>query len=119
RPGTRFRALRRSFERPAVFRGGRGSTRVRYLGIDGGGSKTAFLLVDEYYNELCHIHTGPSNWISVGKETVQAAIHDGLSQQTEPPDVICGGFAGAARAEGAAFYKEVLSSLLPKATVII
>jgi len=108
-----------SFERRVVFRGGRGSERVRYLGIDGGGSKTAFLLVDEYYNELCHIHTGPSNWISVGKETAQAAIGDGLSQLSEPPDVICGGFAGAARAEGAAFYKEVLSSLAPKATVII
>jgi N-acetylglucosamine kinase-like BadF-type ATPase len=92
---------------------------VRYLGIDGGGSKTAFLLVDEYYNELCHIHTGPSNWISVGKETAQAAIRDGLSQLSERPDVICGGFAGAARTEGAAFYKEVLSSLAPGATIII
>jgi N-acetylglucosamine kinase len=92
---------------------------VRYLGIDGGGSKTAFLLVDEYYNELCHIHTGPSNWISVGKETAQAAIRDGLSQLSEHPDVICGGFAGAARPEGASFYKEVLSSLVPNATIII
>jgi glucosamine kinase len=92
---------------------------VRYLGIDGGGSKTAFLLVDEYYNELCHIYTGPSNWISVGKEAAQAAIRDGLSQLTETPTAICGGFAGAARAEGAAFYKEVLSSLVPGVSVII
>jgi N-acetylglucosamine kinase-like BadF-type ATPase len=92
---------------------------VRYLGIDGGGSKTTFLLVDEYYNELCHIHSGPSNWISVGQEAAQAAIRDGLSQLTESPNVICGGFAGAARPEGAAFYKEVLASLVPQATVII
>ena len=90
-----------------------------FLGIDGGGSKTAFLLEDENGNELGRVESGPSNWISVGKETAQAAIRDGLSQLTELPDVICGGFAGAARAEGAAFYKEVLSSLLPKATVII
>jgi N-acetylglucosamine kinase-like BadF-type ATPase len=92
---------------------------VRYLGIDGGGSKTAFLLVDEYYNELYHIHTGPSNWISVGKEAAEAAIREGLSQLTEKPDIVCGGFAGAARAEGAAFYREVLSSLLPAAKIVI
>ncbi len=92
---------------------------MRYLGIDGGGSKTTFLLVDEYYNELCHLHSGPSNWISVGQEAALAAIRNGISQLTESPTVICGGFAGAARPEGAAFYKEVLTSLVTKATIII
>jgi len=92
---------------------------VRYLGIDGGGSKTTFLLVDEFYNELCHIQSGPSNWISVGQDAAQTAIRDGPARLTESPNVICGGFAGAARAEGAAFYKDVLSSLVPEATVII
>jgi N-acetylglucosamine kinase-like BadF-type ATPase len=77
------------------------------------------LLVDDYYNELCHLHSGPSNWISVGQEAAQAAISEGLSQLTETPNVICGGFAGAARPEGSAFYKEVLSSLVPGATIII
>ena len=46
---------------------------VRYLGIDGGGSKTTFLLVDDYYNEVCHLQSGPSNWISVGQEAAEAA----------------------------------------------
>ena len=47
---------------------------MRYLGIDGGGSKTKFLLVDEYYNEICHIQSGPSNHLSVGTEAAREAI---------------------------------------------
>ena len=92
---------------------------MRYLGIDGGGSKTSFLLVDEYYNELCHFQSGPSNWLSVGADAAKSAIADGLSQLTEAPTVVCAGFAGAARPEGAAFYKDALASLLPEATIII
>ena len=92
---------------------------MRYLGIDGGGSKTSFLLVDDYYNELCHLQSGPSNWLSVGAEAAKAAIADGLSHLTETPNVVCAGFAGAARPEGAVFYKDALTSLLPQATIII
>src|SRR5262245_62802786 len=92
---------------------------MRYLGIDGGGSKTAFLLVDEYYNEICHLQSGPSNWLSVGADAARAAIHDGVSQLTEFPNVVCAGFAGAARPEGATFYRDVLLSLLPDATIIV
>jgi glucosamine kinase len=92
---------------------------MRYLGIDGGGSKTAFLLVDDYYNELNHLETGPSNWLSVGADTARTSIREGIAQLTEMPDVVCAGFAGAARPESAAFYREVLSSLLPGATIII
>lgn len=92
---------------------------MRYLGIDGGGSKTSFLLVDEYYNEICHIQTGPSNFVSVGPEAAKAAILEGLSQLSETPDVVCGGFAGAGRPEGTTFYKETLATFLPDAKIII
>ncbi|PYS06414.1 MAG: hypothetical protein DMG12_04110 [Acidobacteria bacterium] len=92
---------------------------MRYLGIDGGGSKTTFLLVDEYYNELCHLHTGPSNWLSVGADAAKSAIRDGVSKLTERPNVVCAGFAGAARAESASFYREVLTTLIPDATIIV
>src|SRR5438105_2737756 len=92
---------------------------MRYLGIDGGGSKTAFLLVDEYYNEVCHLQTGPSNWLSVGADAAKEAITQGISQLSEPPNIVCAGFAGAARPDSAAFYKEVLNSLLPGAQIII
>ncbi len=90
-----------------------------YLGIDGGGSKTAFLLVDEYYNEICHLQSGPSNWLSVGADAAKEAVREGLSQLTERPDIACAGFAGAARADSAAFYKEVLQSLLPGTQIVI
>lgn len=92
---------------------------MRYLGIDGGGSKTTFLLVDEYYNEICHVQSGPSNHLSVGSDTAKQAIAQGVSQLTEHPDIVCGGFAGAGRAESVAFYKEALQSLIPEAQVII
>jgi glucosamine kinase len=92
---------------------------MRYLGIDGGGSKTKFLLVDEYYNEVCHVQSGPSNWLSVGAEVARASITEGISQLTESPNIVCAGFAGAARPESAQFYREVLASLLPGATIII
>ena len=92
---------------------------MRYLGIDGGGSKTSFLLVDEYYNEICHIESGPSNWLSVGADAAKQAITQGISQLTERPNIVCAGFAGAARHESAAFYKEVLESLIPGAQIII
>ena len=92
---------------------------MRYLGIDGGGSKTSFLLVDEYYNEICHIESGPSNWLSVGADAAKQAITQGISRLTERPDIVCAGFAGAARHDSAAFYKDVLESLIPGAQIII
>jgi len=92
---------------------------VRYLGIDGGGSKTTFLLVDEYYNEVCHVQSGPSNWLSVGADAARKAITEGISHLTERPTIVCAGFAGAARPDSAAFYREVLQSLIPSAQVII
>lgn len=92
---------------------------MRYLGIDGGGSKTTFLLVDEYYNEVCHLHTGPSNYLSVGADAAREAITQGLSQLTERPNIVCAGFAGAGRAESVAFYKEVVQTVIPDAQIII
>jgi len=92
---------------------------MRYLGIDGGGSKTTFLLVDEYYNEICHLQSGPSNYLSVGADAARAAITQGVSHLTERPDIICAGFAGAGRPDSIAFYREVLQSLIPGAQTII
>jgi len=92
---------------------------VRYLGIDGGGSKTSFLLVDQYYNEVCHVQSGPSNYLSAGPDTARESISDGLSQLTERPEIICAGFAGAGRPEGVTFYRDVLHSHYPEAQIII
>jgi N-acetylglucosamine kinase-like BadF-type ATPase len=91
---------------------------MTYLGIDGGGSKTTFLVVDDHDREIVRIQTGPSNWLSVGGDAAAKAIRDGVEQlKTASPDVVCGGFAGAGRPEGLAFYRSVLEPLLPKARV--
>jgi glucosamine kinase len=91
---------------------------MRYLGIDGGGSKTAFLLVDEYYNEICHVQSGPSNYLSVGPDAAREAIAQGIAQLTEQPGIVCAGFAGAGRPDGVTFYKELLRTLIPGSQVI-
>jgi N-acetylglucosamine kinase-like BadF-type ATPase len=92
---------------------------VTFLGIDGGGSKTAFLLEDEQGRELARLETGPSNWISSGPDKARESISRGILSLPSVPDVVCGGFAGAGRAEGIEFYRHCLSHLLPKARLFI
>jgi glucosamine kinase len=90
------------------------------LGIDGGGSKTTFLLADDLGNEISCVQSGPSNWLSVGADAATAAIREGVSQLKGPvPDVVCGGFAGAGRADGLEFYRKVLGPLFPNSRVRI
>lgn len=84
-----------------------------YLGIDGGGSKTIFLLENDRGDRLARVESGSSNWLSVGAESARQAIADGLSRLPSAPDVACGGFAGAGRPEGKEFFTSCLSSLLP------
>ena len=90
-----------------------------YLGIDGGGSKTRFLLLDNTDAELACIETGPSNWSSVGPIISKNSIVDGIRQLPVRPDVVCGGFAGAARAEASWFYHHTIETLLPKAKILV
>src|SRR5688572_30435189 len=90
-----------------------------YLGIDGGGSKTTFLLADDRDRELFRIQTGPSNWNSVGPEAARASIQKGIEDLPAQPTAVCGGFAGAGRAEGAAFYRAVLKAALPNADIAV
>src|SRR5262249_58704242 len=90
-----------------------------YLGIDGGGSKTTFLLVDEHSNEICRTQSGASNRLSVGDEAAREAVKQGISRLTAAPDIVCAGFAGAGRPESVTFYRDVLHSLLPDAELFI
>lgn len=90
-----------------------------YLGIDGGGSKTAFALEDEGGRILGRAETGPSNWLSAGKEEAGRNIAAGIRQLSSVPDVVGCGFAGAGRPEGMQFFKDTLSALLPNAQIFI
>jgi glucosamine kinase len=93
---------------------------VTYLGIDGGGSKTRFLLVDDGLHEISRSQSGPSNYLSVGKDAAAAAIREGALALKGPlPDVVCGGFAGAGRREGLEFYRGVVEQLCPSSRVRI
>ena len=92
---------------------------MNFLGIDGGGSKTAFLLEDDSGRQLARVETGPSNWLSAGIDAARKSIADGLRQLPATPDVVCAGFAGAGRPEGVGFYESTLHSLLPHARVFI
>ena len=90
-----------------------------YLGIDGGGSKTQFLLVDDDDRELAHSEAGPSNWSSVGPVVAKESLTGAIRRLPTKPDIVCGGFAGAARAEAAWFYRHTLEELLPKAEILV
>jgi glucosamine kinase len=92
---------------------------MTYLGIDGGGSKTSFLLVDDQDREISRSQSGPSNYLSVGMETAARSIRDGLTALKSVPDVVCGGFAGAGRREGLEFYRRVVEQSLPNSRIRI
>jgi N-acetylglucosamine kinase-like BadF-type ATPase len=90
-----------------------------FLGVDGGGSKTAFVLEDENGHEVGRAESGPSNWISAGEEAARRNIAAGIEKLNASPDVVGGGFAGAGRPEGLRFYTDCLSHLLPRSKVFI
>jgi len=90
-----------------------------FLGVDGGGSKTAFVLEDENGREVGRAESGPSNWISAGEEEARRNIASGIEKLKATPDIVGGGFAGAGRPEGIRFYTDCLSHLLPGSKVFI
>jgi N-acetylglucosamine kinase-like BadF-type ATPase len=92
---------------------------MTYLGIDGGGSKTTFLLVDSHDQQLFRTQTGPSNWLSIGPERAAAALREGLSRLPVQPDIVCGGFAGGGRPEAQSFYTDTIRASLPGASIIV
>lgn len=49
-----------------------------YLGIDGGGTKTRFTLVDENFKVLCSIDKGTTNFKQVGFENLAILINQGI-----------------------------------------
>lgn len=90
-----------------------------YLGIDGGGTKTVFLVADDQLHELQRFETGPSNWFSTGEDASRKAISDGISLLRHRPDAVCAGFAGAGRPESLAFYTRTLQALVPHARIVV
>ncbi len=92
-----------------------------FLGIDGGGTKTRFLLADET-KVLAKAMTGGSNIVRLGEEQARDALHSGIRQvctaaQLNPEQIcaVCIGVAGAARPEIAARIRSILAEANLKA----
>lgn len=89
------------------------------LGIDGGGTKTTFLMVDADDRELARVESGGSNYNSVGVEASRNALAEGIGRLPALPDVIAAGFAGAGRPAGVRHYYTLLRELVPAAEILI
>jgi glucosamine kinase len=90
-----------------------------YLGIDGGGTKTRFLLGDKA-KVLARAATGGSNIVRLGEEQAGEALHTGVRQicdtaQISPAEIrgICIGVAGAGRPGIAEKVRAILASAIP------
>ncbi|QSJ17798.1 N-acetylglucosamine kinase [Nostoc sp. UHCC 0702] len=90
------------------------------LGIDGGGSKTVCILMDDQHQVLGRGIAGSSNYQSIGIEatlqSIQSAIHiavDNAQNLTKPVNInaICLGLAGIGRTEDIAVVKLLFNQL--------
>ncbi|MGA3349247.1 MAG: BadF/BadG/BcrA/BcrD ATPase family protein [Candidatus Sulfotelmatobacter sp.] len=89
-----------------------------YLGIDGGGSKTACVVGNDH-SVLATVTTGPSNIIRVGESRARESLHDAIRQacaaaKIDPRDVqsICVGAAGAGRKEIASIVRKIVAEAI-------
>jgi N-acetylglucosamine kinase-like BadF-type ATPase len=55
-------------------------TNSYFLGIDGGGTKTRAVLIDESRREIARAVSGPSNYHSVGQVTAEASLRRAIRQ---------------------------------------
>lgn len=90
-----------------------------YLGVDGGGTKTHIVLIDEGKNFVCEGFSGVSNPLRVGVETAVANIIKALDEtcdraQLSRSDVVSAvlGLAGVRRAEMRQRVRERFANLL-------
>ncbi|MEH2464822.1 N-acetylglucosamine kinase [Nostoc sp.] len=89
------------------------------LGIDGGGSKTVCILMDDLHQVLGRGEAGPSNYQSIGIEatlqSIQSAIQNAVKiaiiTNTVKIDAICLGLAGVGRATDIEVVKALVQDL--------
>ena len=62
--------------------------RKLFLGIDGGGTKTAVCLLDENKNIIAQAQSGPSSYDTVTQEVFKANILDALSKLTYEGEIV-------------------------------
>ncbi|HEY1657034.1 MAG TPA: BadF/BadG/BcrA/BcrD ATPase family protein [Candidatus Sulfotelmatobacter sp.] len=96
-----------------------------YLGIDGGGSKTACAIGDEDII-LASSMAGPSNITRVGEERARSSLHQAIraacdAAHLNPKEInsACIGAAGAARADVAAAIRQAAAELIPGEIAVV
>ena len=65
-----------------------------YLGIDGGSTKTSFVLVDENKNVIDRIILGPSSIDTVNIEKITEVLQDGIKHFDKPVEACFAGIGG-------------------------
>ncbi|MBR5156886.1 MAG: XRE family transcriptional regulator [Clostridia bacterium] len=88
-------------------------TEVKYLlGIDGGGTKTEFLLTDSVKKEIARVKLGPSNPVDIGMENTKKILEQGIRQVCEGINIrevsVFAGLAGGITGDN----KEQINSFL-------
>ena len=92
--------------------------KVNVLGIDGGGTKTEAILMDENYQIIGSSKSGPSNYQSVGieiaKNSIQTAIIQAVtnSNSHQPISGICLGLAGVGRPEDIRVVENLIQEII-------
>ncbi|MBE9037906.1 N-acetylglucosamine kinase [aff. Roholtiella sp. LEGE 12411] len=90
------------------------------LGIDGGGSKTVCVLMDDSYQVLGRGEAGPSNYQSIGIEatlqSIESAIHSAVDEAAQrikfiKVEAICLGLAGVSRIADIKVVKDLVKDL--------
>jgi N-acetylglucosamine kinase-like BadF-type ATPase len=92
------------------------------LGLDGGGSRTLCVILDEGGREVSRGQGGPSNHQSVGVEAAKQAIHDAVTTALDAIGnpmlkAACWGMAGLDRPEDEDIIKEMARALMPEVDV--
>ena len=84
-----------------------------FLGIDGGGTKTEFMLADSNENEIRRLILGASNSVSTGIENTCIVLNDGIKEICEGLDIseiaVFAGIAGAKSGESQRAVNKFLS----------
>lgn len=86
-----------------------------YLGIDGGGTKTDFLLTDEEGNQVSRVILGPSNPVDIGIDKMKDVLEQGIRQVCQGIDLrqvsVFAGLAGGITGNHNAIVFDFLSTL--------
>jgi N-acetylglucosamine kinase-like BadF-type ATPase len=100
--------------------------RSYFMGIDGGGSRTVAVVVDDKLQELGRGQAGPANYHNVGLESLRRTLWIAADQACKGAGCtfgdllgLCCGLAGAGRPEDRDILRRVVSEVIPIAPLIL